>query len=158
MGTLTQNIHNIISTFYRPHSHPQGVQSLLSSSHTNGNANGSSKRRHKIVYEKKAFPSDVYALDSIVRLQGLDPATSLVPLAPREEEGESTLRTEDIMQAIEKLGEEGETAIIMLAGIQYYTGQWFQMKEITQKAKQYVSCGSSLLSLKLRTDIRSYRY
>ncbi|KDN44717.1 kynureninase [Tilletiaria anomala UBC 951] len=137
MGTLTQNIHNIISTFYRPHTHHQGVQQLLNSQEQNSAAPQQAPRRHKIVYEKKAFPSDVYALDSIVRLSGFDPATSLVPLAPREQEGELTLRTEDVLREVERLGQEGETAIIMLAGIQYYTGQWFEMKKITEKAKQY---------------------
>ncbi len=146
MGTLTQNIHNVLSTFYRPTTFPdpQGPISLLSSASSSTPANGSGagaekqqKRRHKIIYEWKAFPSDIYALDSLVRLQGLDPATSLVPLRPRADEGEATLRTADILAAIDEHGQAGETALIMLGGIQYFTGQFFDIKTITARARSY---------------------
>ena len=135
MGTLTTNIHSVFDTFYRPHVHPQGLQTLLKKDKKSSNVER--KQRHKIVYERKAFPSDIYALDSIVRMQGFKPETSLVALAPRE--GEMTLRTEDVLKSIDVLGAEGETAIIMLSGIQYFTGQWFEMEKITKKAKSYVS-------------------
>ncbi|KAE8271679.1 hypothetical protein A4X09_0g671 [Tilletia walkeri] len=129
MGTLTGNLHNLLATFYRPSS----ASPLPRDGSVKRDESGGGKKRHKIVYEWKAFPSDQYALQSVVRLHGLDPETSLFALRPRA--GEDLLRTEDIISTLHTLAEEGETAILMLSGIQYYTGQFFDMKLITQTAR-----------------------
>jgi kynureninase len=77
--------------------------------------------------EKGAFPSDQYAIESQIRCHGHDPRETLVELAPRE--GESTLRTDEIVEAIESDGES--IAMVLLGGVNYYTGQAFDMKTIT---------------------------
>lgn len=120
LGSLTSNIHILLSTFYRPLAVPAGV------CHTES----TQFRRHKILYEYRAFPSDSYALQSACRLNNLDPATSLVPLVPRD--NEATLRTEDILQAINDAS--GDGALIMLGGVQYLTGQLFDIPVITEAA------------------------
>ncbi|KAF4788185.1 Kynureninase [Turdus rufiventris] len=92
-------------------------------------------RRYKILLEARAFPSDHYAVESQLRLHGLDVGKSMVLLQPRQ--GEETLRTEDILAVIE---EEGDSiAVIMFSGVQYYTGQLFDMPRIT-KAGQKKGC------------------
>lgn len=104
MNSLTVNLHLMMVSFYRP-----------------------TPQRHKIVIEANAFPSDQYAVQSQIRFHGLDPKASLVELHPRE--GESTLRTEDIEALIEKTGDS--IALIMLGGLNYYSGQAFEMARIT---------------------------
>ena len=104
MNTLTVNLHMMLVTFYRP----QG-------------------KRNKIVIEADAFPSDKYAAESQIRLHGLDPAECLIELRARE--GEICLRPEDIREAIRSQGEE--IALIMLGNTNYYTGQYFDLKQIT---------------------------
>lgn len=104
MNSLTVNLHLLLVSFYRP-----------------------TAERHKIVIEKGAFPSDRYAVESQIRFHGLDPAESLVEIAPRD--GESTLRTEDIVELIEREGPS--IATVMFGGVNYYTGQAFDMREIT---------------------------
>jgi kynureninase len=105
MNALTVNLHLLLVSFYRP-----------------------TKERHKIIIEKGAFPSDHYAVESQIKFHGLNPAESLVELAPRD--GETTLRTEDILKAIERDG--ASIALILLPGVNYYTGQAFDMKAITE--------------------------
>lgn len=120
MSTLTANLHTMLNTFYRPHctiTTPSG-QTV----------------RHKIIYEAKAFPSDQYALASAVMLAGFDPASSLVQVEPRE--GERTIREEDILDTIEREARMGELALVMLAGIQYLSGQFFDVGKITRRAKE----------------------
>ncbi|XP_046864631.1 kynureninase-like isoform X2 [Xenia sp. Carnegie-2017] len=105
MNGLTVNIHLLLVPFYRP-----------------------TVNRHKILVEGKSFPSDYFALESHLKLHGYDPATSLVEVNSRQ--GETFLRTEDIIKTIE---EEGESiALIWFGGLQYYTGQLFDMKCITE--------------------------
>ncbi len=104
MNTLTTNLHLMMVSFYRP-----------------------TPKRHKIVIEKAAFPSDKYAVASQIRFHGY-PADSLIQLAPRK--GEETLRTEDIEAVIRENGEE--IALIMIGGVNYYTGQFFDLKKITE--------------------------
>lgn len=105
MNSLTVNLHLLMVSFYRP-----------------------TDERFKIVIEKGAFPSDQYAVESQIRFHGYDPATALIELTPRE--GESTLRTEDIVDVIEREG--ASIALVMLGGVNYYTGQAFDMKAITE--------------------------
>lgn len=105
MNSLTVNLHLLMVSFYRP---------------TTG--------RHKIVIEKGAFPSDQYAVESQIKFHGLAPGTSLLELAPRDRE--ATLRTEDIVETIEREG--SSIALILLGGVNYYTGQAFDMRAITE--------------------------
>uniref|UniRef100_A0A8C5FBV6 Kynureninase n=1 Tax=Gadus morhua TaxID=8049 RepID=A0A8C5FBV6_GADMO len=84
--------------------------------------------RHKILMEDKAFPSDHYAVESQIRLKGHDPKESMLCLSPRP--GEDTLRTEDILEVIEEQGDS--IAVVMFSGVQYYTGQLFDMEAITR--------------------------
>ena len=105
MNTLTANLHLMLVSFYRP-----------------------TQLRYKILTEGGAFPSDMYALESQVRYHGMDPDEVIVELMPRK--GEVTLRTEDILDKIAELG--GELALIMMGGVNYYTGQAFEMDKITR--------------------------
>ncbi len=93
------------------------------------------KVKHKIIFEQKAFPSDQYALASVNELNGFDPKTSMVPLVPKE--GSKTLETADILATIEKCGQEGETSMVLIGGIQYFTGQLFELEKLAAKAHEY---------------------
>ena len=104
MNTLTVNIHLLLVSFYNPVG-----------------------KKKKIIVEKGLFPSDRYALFSHAKFRGIDPKKILIELTPRP--GESTLRTDDIVKAIEENKEE--TALIFMGGVNYYTGQVFNLKSIT---------------------------
>lgn len=104
MNQLTVNLHLMLVSFYRP-----------------------AGKRFKIICEAKAFPSDQYAFETHVRHHGFDPEKAVIEVKPRE--GELTLRTEDIISVIQEHGEE--TALILFGGINYYTGQFFDLKTIT---------------------------
>ncbi len=105
MNSLTVNLHLMLVSFYRPE-----------------------KERFKIVIEKNAFPSDQYAVKSQLEFHGYDPETALLELEPRA--GEDILRTEDILELIRNKGKE--IALIMIGGLNYYTGQAYDMEKITQ--------------------------
>lgn len=105
MNNLTANLHFMMVSFYRP-----------------------TKTRYKIMMEATAFPSDQYAMESQARFHGLDPDEAIIELKPRE--GEYTLRTEDIIAKINE--HKNELAIIMMGGVNYYTGQAFDMQAITK--------------------------
>ncbi len=107
MNTLTVNLHLLMLSFYRP-----------------------TKERYKIMMEAGAFPSDQYAVETLVKHFGFDPASAIIEIAP--EEGDKILRTENIIHAIEKQGDS--LAVVLFGGINYYTGQLFDIKSITEAA------------------------
>ncbi len=108
MNSLTVNLHLMMVTFYRP----EGA-------------------RTKIVVDEPTFPSDSYALSSQARVHGLDPASAILRLRPRK--GESTIRTEDVLDLIDR---EGDTiALMLMSGVNFATGQWHDMPAITAAAK-----------------------
>lgn len=106
--SLTTNIHLLMVSFYQP--------------------NG---KRTKILCEKKAFPSDQYALMSQLEFHGYD-KEHLIEIGPRD--GEETIQHEDILDAIEK--HKDELALVFMGGVNYYTGQFFNLKEITKAGHQ----------------------
>ncbi len=109
MNGLTTNLHLMMIPFYQP-----------------------TARRFRILIEKKSFPSDLYAVQSQILLRGFKVEDALVEIAPRN--GEFTLRTEDILAEIGRLGDS--LALVMFSGVQYYTGQLFDMKRITAAGKR----------------------
>ncbi|XP_033020100.1 kynureninase isoform X1 [Lacerta agilis] len=112
MNGLTVNLHLLMLSFFKPTSD-----------------------RYKILLEANAFPSDHYAVESQLQFHGLDMESSMLMIEPQE--GEETLRTEDILDVIEKEGDS--IAIILFSGVQYYTGQLFDIPRIT-KAGQEKGC------------------
>ncbi|HAY34011.1 MAG TPA: kynureninase [Ignavibacteria bacterium] len=105
MNSLTTNLHLLFVSFYRPE-----------------------KNKHKILIESNSFPSDYYAVESQLRYHGYDPSESLIEIRPRD--GEDKVRTEDIEELIEREGDE--IALIWIAGVNYYTGQAFEMERIVK--------------------------
>ena len=103
MNALTVNLHLLMISFYRP-----------------------SPERHKILLERHAFPSDHFAAESQIRQRGFDPAESLIVVGPRD--GEETLRPGDLLATIAEHGDQ--LALILLPGVQYYTGQVLPMADI----------------------------
>lgn len=125
MGTLSSNLHIMLATFYRPNALPQLV--LPNSAQSQNKA-----KRHKIIYEALAFPSDQYALASAVTLAGFDPKTSLIALEGKKDR---TLETKDILATIDREADTGELAMILLGDVQYQTGQMFDIEKITSHAR-----------------------
>ena len=107
MNTLTVNLHLMLVSFYRP-----------------------TQQRFKIVMEAGAFPSDQYAMETQARWHGFDPADAIVEIAPRP--GEDTLRTEDILETIEREGDR--VALVIFGGVNYYTGQFYDLQAIAAAA------------------------
>lgn len=105
MNTLTVNLHLLMVSFYQPKG-----------------------KRVKIIMEGGAFPSDQYAIESQVRFHGLEPDDAIIEVFPRA--GEDTLITEDIISKINEHREE--LALVLFGGINYYTGQWYDMERITK--------------------------
>lgn len=109
MNSLTVNLHLMMVSFYRP-----------------------TAERYKIILEGKAFPSDLFAIQSQCRFHGFDPESALIEVFPRE--GEYTLGTEDILQAIE--ANRDEVALVLFGGVNYYTGQVFDMEAIARAGRE----------------------
>lgn len=109
MNSLTVNLHLLMLTFYRP-----------------------TADRYKIIMEAGAFPSDQYAIETQVKHHGFDTEKAVIEIAPRE--GEKTIRNEDIIKTIETHGDS--LALVMLGGINYYTGQLFDIKSITTATRK----------------------
>jgi kynureninase len=109
MGTLTGNLHLMMVSFYRPKG-----------------------KRTKILMEAGAFPSDQYLVETQVRFHGLDPDVHIIEVQPRE--GERILHQEDILKAIREAGEE--LALVLFPGVQYLTGQVFELEEICKAGHQ----------------------
>lgn len=110
MGSLTNNLHLLLVSFYRPVG-----------------------RKYKILMEANAFPSDQYAIESQVRFHGYHPDDAIIELAPRP--GERFWRTEDILRCIDE--HRDELALVLMSGVNYLNGQFFNISEITAQAHQY---------------------
>jgi kynureninase len=109
MNSLTVNLHLLMVSFYKP-----------------------TNKRFKILMEGGAFPSDQYAMESQVKFHGHDAKDAIIEIFPRE--GEFILRTEDILEKINIQADE--LALVLFGGINYYTGQLFDMQAITKAAHQ----------------------
>lgn len=126
MNSLTVNLHLMMATFYKP-----------------------TKHRYKIVIEDSAFPSDSYAVQSQARFHGLDPADAIIRLKPRPQDtlhsdnggcdgggdgrAAGVLRTEDILETLDR--ERDAIALVLLAGVNYLSGQLMDMQRITAHAR-----------------------
>jgi kynureninase len=108
MNSLTVNLHLLMTSFYRPEG-----------------------RRRKILMEHPAFPSDLYAARTHARTRGLDPDECVIQLRPRE--GEHAIRSADIETVLDEQGEE--IALVLLPGVNFFTGQVFDMQRITEVAR-----------------------
>lgn len=117
-NTLTVNLHLLMVSFYRP-----------------------TGKRTKIIMEAGAFPSDQYAMETQVKMHGLIPEEHIIELTPRD--GEKLLREEDILEAIKECGDE--LAVVMMGGVNYYTGQYYPLEKITKAAHEVgAMCGFDL--------------
>ena len=107
MNSLTVNLHLLMVSFYKP-----------------------TKQRYKIICEAKAFPSDQYAFETQVKYHGYDPGDAIIEVSPGE--GEYHLRSEDIISTIKKHADS--VAVVLFGGVNYYTGQYFDLQTITETA------------------------
>ena len=105
MNTLTVNLHLLMVSFYQP-----------------------TPKKYKIICEAKAFPSDQYMLQSQVHFHGFNPNEAIVEIQRRE--GEHNIRHEDVIAKIQEVGDE--LALVLMGGVNYYTGQVFDIKAITE--------------------------
>lgn len=110
MNTLTTNLHLMMVTFYQP-----------------------TKTRYKIIVESDAFPSDKYAVESQLKFHNIDPKDGLILWKPRE--GEELCRFEDYEALLKEHG--NEVALVLIGSTNYYTGQSFPIKKITDLGHQY---------------------
>ncbi|MDQ6892350.1 MAG: kynureninase [Acidobacteriota bacterium] len=109
MNSLTVNLHLMMATFYRP-----------------------TRERHRVLLEDRAFPSDDYAIESQARFHGFDPAEALVRLRPNPRQREHAIDAACVSEVLEREGES--IALVLLPGVQYYTGQAFDIEAITRLA------------------------
>lgn len=109
MNSLSVNLHLLLTSFYRP-----------------------TRERHKILIERSAFPSDRYAVESQIKLHGYDPTDALLEIAARD--NERFVRRDDVLQLLQQQG--SQIATILLPGVQYLTGQLFDIAAIAQEAQR----------------------
>lgn len=105
MNTLTTNLHLLMVSFYQP-----------------------TKTKYKIVIESDAFPSDRYAVESQLKFHGFDSEEGLILWKPRQ--GEELLNIQDLEQIVSEQGDE--IALLLIGGVNYYTGQYLDIKRIAQ--------------------------
>lgn len=110
MNSLTINLHLMMATFYRP-----------------------TKARFKILMEDPAFPSDTYAIKTQIVHHGLHPTEALILASPRK--GEMTVQTEDILDLMQK--HAAELAVVLIGGVNFFTGQLFDIPTITSAAQKH---------------------
>ena len=107
MNHLTVNLHLLMISFYQP-----------------------TAKRYKIICEAKAFPSDQYAFQSQIKLHGFNPTDALIEVHPKP--GTELITTEDIAEVITL--HKDSVALVLFSGVNYYTGQVFDIKAITEAA------------------------
>src|SRR5215471_9788526 len=110
MNSLTMNLHLMMATFYRP-----------------------TKSRFKILMEEPAFPSDTYAIKTQIIHHGFDPKEVLILARPRK--SEFTIRTEDVLDLIERHADN--LAVVMIGAVNFFTGQLFEIEKITTAAREH---------------------
>ncbi|MDC1195022.1 kynureninase [Flavobacteriaceae bacterium] len=110
MNTLTTNLHLLMVSFYQP-----------------------TKTKFKIVIESDAFPSDRYAVETQLRFHGFDPKDSLIEWTPKD--GETLLNIDDLASILDTQGDE--IALLLIGGVNYYTGQYLDLKKIAELGHQY---------------------
>ena len=109
MNTLTTNLHLLMVSFYQP-----------------------TNTKYKIIIESDAFPSDRYAVETQLQFHGFDPSESLIEWSPRN--GETLLKIEDLESILETQGDE--IALLLIGGVNYYTGQYLNLKRIAELGHQ----------------------
>ena len=132
MNTLTVNLHLLMVSFYNP-----------------------TPQKYKIICEEKAFPSDQYMFQSQVKFHGYDPKDAIVEIKRRE--GEANIRLEDVLAKIDEVG--NELALVLIGGVNYYTGQVFDMKTITaagQKHGAYVGWDLAHAAGNIKLDLHDW--
>lgn len=132
MNTLTVNLHLLMVSFYNP-----------------------TPNKYKIICEEKAFPSDQYMFQSQVKFHGFDPKDAIVEIKRRE--GEANIRLEDVLAKIDEVG--NELALVLIGGVNYYTGQVFDMKTITaagQKHGAYVGWDLAHAAGNIKLDLHDW--
>ncbi|WP_324068240.1 MAG: kynureninase [Flavobacterium sp.] len=132
MNTLTVNLHLLMVSFYNP-----------------------TPKKYKIICEEKAFPSDQYMFQSQLKFHGFDPKDAIVEIKRRE--GEANIRLEDVLAKIEEVG--SELALVLIGGVNYYTGQVFDMKTITaagQKQGAYVGWDLAHAAGNIKLDLHDW--
>jgi kynureninase len=110
MNTLTTNLHLLMVSFYQP-----------------------TKTKFKIVIESDAFPSDRYAVETQLRFHGFDSTDSLIEWTPKD--GETLLNIDDLAALLETQGDE--IALLLIGGVNYYTGQYLDLKKIAELGHRY---------------------
>jgi kynureninase len=113
MNSLTVNLHLLMTAFYVP---------------------DAAKGRVEVLIEERAFPSDDYAVQSHVRARGVDPGEAVVRVAPRE--GEDLLQEEDLVAVVRRRARRGTLALVLLPGVQYWTGQMLPMAALAKVCKE----------------------
>lgn len=110
MNQLSVNLNLMLVSFYRP-----------------------TDKRYKVLMQSTEFPSDIYAVQQQVKFHGYKPQDAIIEIAPRE--GEHAIRTEDIFATIEQY--KDELALVLFSGVNYYSGQFFDIEAISKKCCEH---------------------